>query len=91
MAEALAQTGYGALTDKVAEKLFRIVHCIAFPIALLVHPGQKIFWTMDHDAIGETPERHSKLLEILLKVLPLYTNKSLGLRRGRLKSWIYSV
>ena len=82
MAEALEQTGYGALTDKVAEKLFRVVHCIAFLIALLVHPGQKIFWMMDHDAIGETPERHSKLLEILLKVLPLYTTKSFGFLGG---------
>jgi len=82
MAAALEQIGYGALTEKVAEKLFRVVHCIAFLIALLVHPGQKIFWMMDHDAIGETPERHSKLLEILLKVLPLYTTKSFGFLGG---------
>lgn len=82
MAEALEQSGYGPLTHKVAEKLFRVVHCIAFLIALLAYPGQKIFWMMDHDAIGETPERHSKLLEILLKVLPLYTNKSFGFLGG---------
>jgi hypothetical protein len=82
MAEALEQSGYGALADKVAEKLFRVVHCIAFLIALLVHPGQKLFWMMDHDAIGETPERHTKLLEILLKVLPLYTTKSFGFLGG---------
>jgi hypothetical protein len=82
MAEALEQTGYGALPPKVAEKLFRVVHCIAFLLALLGHPGQKIFWMMDHDPIGETPERHSKLLEILLKVLPLYTTKSFGFLGG---------
>lgn len=79
MADALEQVSYGALTRKVAEKLFRIVHCIAFLLALLGHPDQKIVWMMDHDSIGETPERHTKLLEILLKVLPLYTTKSFGL------------
>jgi len=82
MKEALEQAGYGALTNKVSEKLFRVVHCIAFLLALLAQPGQKIFWMTDHDAIGETPERHSKLLEILLRVLPLYTTKSFGVLGG---------
>ena len=31
MAEALEQTGYGALADKVAEKPFRIVHWSCVP------------------------------------------------------------
>jgi hypothetical protein len=82
MADALETTGYGALSPKIAEKLFRIVHCIAFLIALLGHPGQKIFWMMDNDPIGETSERHTKLLGILLKVLPLYTTKSFGFLGG---------
>ena len=82
MADALARTGYGAVTSKVAEKLFRIVHCIAFLIALLGHPGQKIFWMTDHDAIGETFERHTKLLSVLNAALPLYTAKSFSFLGG---------
>lgn len=82
MRHALEQVGYDSLTNKVTEKLLRVVHCIAFLVALLAHPGQKIFWMMDHDAIGDTPERHTKLLEILLRVLPLYTSKSFGLLGG---------
>jgi hypothetical protein len=57
MAEALEKGGYGSVNAKVGEKLFRVVHCIAFLIALLGHSGQKIFWVTDHDPIGETPER----------------------------------
>jgi hypothetical protein len=82
MADALEKTGYGAVSPKVGEKLFRIVHCIAFLIALLGHPGQKIFWMTDHDPIGETPERHTKLLGILNAVLPLYTTKSFSFLGG---------
>src|SRR6202007_2226541 len=74
--------GYGAVNPKVGEKLFRIVHSIAFLVALLGHSGQKIFWMTDHDAIGETPERHTKLLGILNQVLPLYTKKSFAFLGG---------
>ena len=42
----LAGRGFGAMTPKVAEKLFRVVHMIAFLIALLGHQGQKIFWIL---------------------------------------------
>ena len=82
MAEALEQAGYGVVASKVGEKLFRIVHCIAFLVALLGRPGQMIFWMTDHDAIGETPERHTKLLGILNAVLPLYTTKSFSFLGG---------
>jgi hypothetical protein len=75
MSEALEENGYGSVAPRVGEKLFRILHCIAFLIALLGHPGQKIFWMTDHDAIGESPEQHTKLLGIFNRVLPLYTNK----------------
>ena len=82
MTDALERTGYGSVTPRVGEKLFRILHCIAFLVALLGHPGQKIFWMTDHDAIGETPEQHSKLLGILNRVLPLYTNKPFSFLGG---------
>ncbi len=82
LADALEKGGYGAVNPKVGEKLFRIVHCIAFLVALLGHTGQKIFWMTDHDAIGETPERHTKLLRILDQVLPLYTKKSFAFLGG---------
>jgi hypothetical protein len=80
--DALKKGGYGDINSRVAEKLFRVVHCIALLIALLGHPGQKIFWMTDHDPIGETPQRHTKLLDILSKVLPLYTTKSFSFLGG---------
>jgi len=82
MADALDKRGYGAVNSKVGEKLFRVVHGIAFLIALLGHPGQKIFWMTDHDPIGETPERHTKLLGILNAVLPLYNKKPFSFLGG---------
>jgi hypothetical protein len=83
MTDALEGTGYGPVAPRVGEKLFRILHSIAFLVALLGQPGQKIFWMTDHDAIGETPEKHSKLLGILNRVLPLYTNKPFSFLGGR--------
>jgi hypothetical protein len=83
MIDALEETGYGSVVPRVGEKLFRILHCIAFLVALLGQPGQMIFWMTDHDAIGETPEKHSKLLDILFnRVLPLYTNKPFSFLGG---------
>lgn len=82
LAEALEQMRYRAVAPKVGEKLFRIVHSVAFLIALLGHPGQKIFWMTDHDAIGETPDQHNKLFGILNAVLPLYTAKEFSFLGG---------
>jgi hypothetical protein len=78
----LEEEGYGPATPKVAEKLFRITHIVAFLVALLGHQGQKIFWMTDHDAIGATPAKHTRLLSILTKVLPLYTSKSFSFLGG---------
>ncbi|MFS8115802.1 hypothetical protein QD460_29125 [Rhizobium jaguaris] len=80
--DALDQIGYGTVGSQAGEKLFRILHCIAYLLALLGQPGQKIFWMTDHDAIGETPEKHTKLLEILTGVLPLYTTKPFSVLGG---------
>jgi len=82
MTNALEETGYGSVVPRVGEKLFRILHCISFLVALLGHPGQKIFWMTDHDAIGETPDKHRKLLGILNRVLPLYTDKPFSFLGG---------
>jgi hypothetical protein len=79
---ALEQVGYLDVPTKVAEKLFRIVHTIAFLVALLGHTGQKIFWMTDNDAIGATPERHTLLLKVLDAVLPLYTTKTFAMLGG---------
>lgn len=59
-----------------------MVHTAAFLLALLGHQGQKIFWMTDHDTIGETPEKHLKLLGVLNGVLPLYTTKAFGFLGG---------
>ena len=82
MTDALEETGYGSIAPRVGEKLFRILHCIAFLVALLGQSGQKIFWMTDHDAIGESAEQHGKLLGILNRVLPLYTNKTFSFLGG---------
>lgn len=82
LTDALKETGYGSVAPRVGEKLFRVLHCIAFLVALLGQSGQKIFWMTDHDAIGETLEQHSKLLDILNRVLPLYTSKSFSFLGG---------
>ncbi len=84
LVDALAEQGYGRAKPDVAEKLFRIIHTIAFLIALLAQQGQKLFWMTDHDAISETPERHERLLHLLNRVLPLYTTKTFGLLGGAL-------
>ncbi len=82
LANALEERGYGSVTSKVAEKLFRVVHTTAFLLALLGHQGQKVFWMADNDAIAETPEKHRHLLAALADVLPLYTTKTFGLVGG---------
>jgi hypothetical protein len=82
MLAALEQRGLGRLAPHIGEKLFRVLHCIAFLVSLLGHSGQKIFWMTDHDAIGETPERHKSLLGVLNSVLPLYTDKPFSFLGG---------
>lgn len=82
VADALEKRGYGSVRPKVAEKLFRVVHIIAFLLALLGHEGQKIFWMTDNDSIAESSDKHYKLLGVLNDVLPLYTTKSFGLLGG---------
>ena len=42
MTDALEETGYGAVAPRVGEKLFRILHCIAFLLASLGHPGPQV-------------------------------------------------
>lgn len=82
IAAALTQMGYEGVAKHVGEKMFRILHCIAYLVALLGHSGQKIFWMSDNDAIGETPARHQKLLETLGRVIPLYTTKPFSFLGG---------
>ena len=72
---ALEERGYKSVVPKIAERIFRVVHTIAFLLALLGHQRQKIFWMTDNDAIGETAEKHKHLLAVLNNVLPLYTIK----------------
>ena len=79
---ALEERGYKSVVPKVAERIFRVVHTIAFLLALLGHHRQKIFWMTDNDAIGETAEKHKHLLAILNNVLPLYTTKEFTLIGG---------
>lgn len=83
-AEALAQCGNGSIAAHVGEKLLRVVHCVAFLMALLGHNKQNLFWMTDHDPIVPTPKHHDKLLEVFSKVLPLYTDKQITTLGGAL-------
>jgi hypothetical protein len=47
------------------EKLLRIVHMVAYLIALLGVDGQKIFWMSDHDATCANPKQHESMMAVL--------------------------
>jgi hypothetical protein len=82
LSEFLEKEELGSWKPAVAEKLFRIVHIISYFIGLLSKDGQKIFWMTDNDAIAPNREKHNLSINLLQKVLPLYTNNSFKLIGG---------
>jgi hypothetical protein len=55
LVKLLEDMGLGGREPREVEKLLRIVHMVAYLIALLGVDGQKIFWMSDHDAICANP------------------------------------
>jgi hypothetical protein len=82
LSQGLEKDGFGKLKPHIAEKAFRVVHTAAFLTALLGHPGQKIFWMTDHDAICPDAQAHNRLLALFHNVLSLYTSRESGLIGG---------
>jgi hypothetical protein len=56
LAEILEDVGLGGRGSREVEKLLRIVHMVAYLIALLGVDGQKILWMSDHDATCANPK-----------------------------------
>ncbi len=73
IAKLLEEVGLGRRPSKTAEKQMRVVHLIAYFVALLGADKQNVFWMTDHDEISPTPEQHQLLMEVCFgRVLPLY-------------------
>lgn len=73
IASILEEAGLGKRSPKTAEKLMRIVHLVAYFVALLSADQQKIFWMTDHDEISPSVEQHQQLMELCFgRVLPFY-------------------
>jgi hypothetical protein len=73
IAKILEDVGLGTRSHKTAEKLMRIVHLVAYFVALLSTDKQNVFWMTDHDEISPTIEQHQQLMELCFgRVLPFY-------------------
>ena len=73
LVESLEDMGLGGRKPREVEKLLRIIHMVAYLIALLGVSGQKIFWMSDHDAICANPKQHESMIAVLQKVLTIYS------------------
>jgi hypothetical protein len=73
IAKILESMGLGSRPPKTAEKMMRVVHLVAYFVALLGSDKQNVFWMTDHDEIGPTQEQHQLLMELCFgRVLPFY-------------------
>ncbi|WP_437785348.1 hypothetical protein [Sorangium sp. So ce1097] len=71
IAACLRDEGFGEWKPDVAEKLIRIVHCVAYWCAVLARDGQKLLWMTDDDAIVAQP-RINGFRKILAAALRKY-------------------
>lgn len=70
--EAVAKAGFGEWKGHVAEELCRIVHCVAYLVALLSEPHQDVFWMTDDDAIAPNAEQTLASATMLTAMLEKY-------------------
>jgi hypothetical protein len=73
LVKILVNMGLGGRKPREVEKLLRIVHMVAYLIALLGVDGQKIFWMSDHDATCANPKQHESMMAVLQRVLAIYS------------------
>lgn len=74
----------GNWKQDVTEKLLRISHLIAYWIAILSKANQGIFWMTDNDAIAPNHSKHKMLMQIVARILPLYTHNQFSKFGGAL-------
>lgn len=70
--KTLFENGFGRWKPEVAEKILRITHFVAYLVALLSRPGQKIIWMTDNDSIAPTGERFMDVLNLFENLLRHY-------------------
>jgi hypothetical protein len=73
LVKILEDVRLGGREPREVEKLLRIVHMVAYLIALLGVDGQKILWMSDHDAICANPKQHESMMAVLQWVLAIYS------------------
>lgn len=72
--EEIKKAGFGEWKPNVTEKVMRIVHSVAYLIALLSKDGHKLYWNTDHDSSVEGVRKHDNFINLFSNVLTLYTN-----------------
>lgn len=82
--ETLGEYDLGVWTADVAEKLGRVVHLVAYLIALLSREGHKVVWMTDHDAIAPNETQFQCALRMFQSVLDLYAGHRFDLIAGAL-------
>lgn len=56
--------------------MLRIIHTVAYFIALLSKDGQRIFWITDNDDIAPNLSKTNDMLRVFCSVLPFYKHNS---------------
>ena len=82
VANALKEEGLGEWKPAVAEKMTIVCHFVAYLVALLSRPNQKVFWMTDHDAIAEPEDRFNAVLNLLNRLLHHYSPHKYALVGG---------
>lgn len=82
--DTLAEYDLGVWTADVAEKLGRIVHLVAYLIALLSRDGHKVVWMTDHDSIAPNAAQFQSALRMFKSILDLYAGHRFELIAGSL-------
>lgn len=73
LVEVLETAGLGIWKPDSAEKLLRVVHAVAFLVALLARSGQKVFWMSDNDTICANEGLHRHALDLLARTVEVYS------------------
>ncbi|AEO47770.1 hypothetical protein [Rhodospirillum rubrum] len=72
LSKTLHQAGLGTWKPDSAEKLLRVVHSVAFLVALLARSGQKVFWMSDNDTVCANEGLHRQALDLFARAVGIY-------------------
>lgn len=73
--DILETADLGTWKPESAEKLLRVVHSVAFLVALLARSGQNIFWMSDNDTICANEALHRKALDLFARAVGIYAKE----------------